>query len=640
MKLSPLQFTPLPYGVIQPRGWLKNQLRLQAESLSGHLDEFWPDIQNSQWFGGTADGWERAPYWLDGVIPLAFLHEDADFRKKVTGRMESLLERQHPQGWLGPMEGNPAEGSGFVPFSYDLWAELLVFKVMMEYHRATGEERVLDALEKGLRYFDTVIDMHPLANWGQFRWFEGVLAIFYLYDLRPQDWLLDLAVKLQAQGFDWVSFFENWPMREPTPKGRWNYMGHVVNNAMAIKCGPLWARLSQEKRDRKAAENMLEQLDEYHGMPSGVFTGDECLAGRDPTQGTELCAVVEMAYSLENLTSLTGEAAFADRLERVIFNALPATFSPDMWAHQYDQQVNQVLCDVQPRNWNTNGPESNLFGLEPNYGCCTANLSQGWPKYAGNLWMRSRDGGWAACSYAPCQVNLAEEGIEGSIRVDTVYPFEDTVRIIIEVANPCSFPLWLRIPGWCKGARLALGDEMLNVKAGEFLRVEGEWEGATELILTLPAPWELKKGGGGGHVLRRGPLVFSIPVGEKWKQINKDRPHREKPHADYQVNPTSPWNFALVVDEDKRLVELEYISKPVGDLPFSPEGAPIRLRLPVQEVPGWELVNGSSGPLPKPPAYNPTEVRMMDFIPYGCTNLRITEIPLIRQPGMKKGKKK
>ena len=59
----------------------------------------------------------------------------------------------------------------------------------------------------------------------------------------------------------------------------------------------------------------------------------------------------------------------------------------DMWAHQYDQQANQVMCTLSNRRWSTNGPESNIFGLEPNFGCCTANMHQGWPKLAANLWM-------------------------------------------------------------------------------------------------------------------------------------------------------------------------------------------------------------------------------------------------------------
>ena len=54
-------FRPLPLGSVLPQGWLLRQLRQQADGLSGHLDEFWPDVNKSQWFGGPAEGWERAP---------------------------------------------------------------------------------------------------------------------------------------------------------------------------------------------------------------------------------------------------------------------------------------------------------------------------------------------------------------------------------------------------------------------------------------------------------------------------------------------------------------------------------------------------------------------------------------------------
>src|SRR5262249_34875388 len=76
-------FEPLPMGSIKPAGWLKDVLRLQADGLSGHLDEFWPDIKDSAWFGGNAEGWERVPYWLDGLVPLAYVLNDPMLEAKV-----------------------------------------------------------------------------------------------------------------------------------------------------------------------------------------------------------------------------------------------------------------------------------------------------------------------------------------------------------------------------------------------------------------------------------------------------------------------------------------------------------------------------------------------------------------------------
>ena len=132
----------------------------------------------------------------------------------------------------------------------------------------------------------------------------------------------------------------------------------------------------------------------------------DLLAGLSPSQGVELCTVVEAMYSLELAAAITGDAAIADRIERIAYNALPGTFSDDMWAHQYDQQPNQIKCSLAKGPWTSNGPEANLFGLDPNFGCCTANFHQGWPKLNDSLWMATKDGGLAALIYAFCATGI------------------------------------------------------------------------------------------------------------------------------------------------------------------------------------------------------------------------------------------
>ena len=121
---------PLPLGSIRPRGWLARQLRIQADGLSGHLDEFWPDIGSSRWFGGDAEGWERAPYWLDGVIPLAWILGDTSLQEKVAGYVGTIVRNQRSDGWYGPYPTDAAAGA------YDLWAILLANKMMVQYHDA------------------------------------------------------------------------------------------------------------------------------------------------------------------------------------------------------------------------------------------------------------------------------------------------------------------------------------------------------------------------------------------------------------------------------------------------------------------------------------------------------------------------
>src|SRR3954464_6603848 len=74
---------PLPLGAIKPAGWMKRQLEIQANGLSGHLDEFWPDVAESSWIGGKGEGGGRGPYWLDGFVPLAILLESPELKARA-----------------------------------------------------------------------------------------------------------------------------------------------------------------------------------------------------------------------------------------------------------------------------------------------------------------------------------------------------------------------------------------------------------------------------------------------------------------------------------------------------------------------------------------------------------------------------
>jgi len=193
-------FCPLPPGSVTASGWLRRQLRIQADGLTGHLDEFWPDVAQSQWFGGSAEGWERAPYWLDGVIPLAWVLGDAALQEKCKGYVKKIIASQRPDGWYAPYPVDATRRR------YDLWAILLVNKVLVQYHEATSEAAVLEAVIRNLKAVLQILDRAPLFGWGKFRWFEGLISVYYAYERTGEAWLLDLAEKLHDQGFDYMNF--------------------------------------------------------------------------------------------------------------------------------------------------------------------------------------------------------------------------------------------------------------------------------------------------------------------------------------------------------------------------------------------------------------------------------------------------
>lgn len=609
--IKPLCYKTFTTDEIKPSGWLKKQLEIQAEGLSGNLDKIWPDIKESRWIGGNWDGWERVPYWLDGFIPLAYLLDNDDMKQRAKKYIDAILSRQQEDGWICPCSSDER-------MHYDMWALFLICKVLVVYYDCTKDERIEEAVYRALKNFQAHMDLYTIYGWAAARWFECLIPIFWLYERRPEDWLLDLAYSLRVEGFDYEELFDDW--RYTKGENKWTKMSHVVNLAMALKSDALYSRVGKNDPN-KMAKQAYGLLQKYHGMACGHFTGDECISGKSPIQGSECCSVVEAMYSYENLLSITGDPYWGDLTEALAFNALPATISPDMWTHQYDQQTNQVCCTKMPDGhvvFRTNSGESHLFGLEPNFGCCTANFNQGWPKLALSAFMKSENG-IVSTIPVPSSVSTQINNVPVTCRLETEYPFRNTLRYIVHTDRPVSFAFSVRIPGTAVSASVN-GEP---AAPGTFFAIEKEWSDTEEILVSLEWQTNMEERPNDMFCVKRGPLLYSVAIKEEWTKLEYERDgvERKFPYCDYEIRPLSKWNYAFA---DNKFTVYEHDDYPSA---FSTEHPPISMIGTFVEI-DWGFENGVCHEVPDS-RIPISPLQEVTLIPYGCTNLRMTEMPFV-----------
>lgn len=593
---------------IKPRGWFKRQLEIQASGLSGNLDKVWRDVRDSAWIGGEAEGWERVPYWLDGFIPLAYLLENDDMIARAKKYIDAIVSYQQPDGWICPCKREE------IP-TYDTWAVLLIGKVLTVYYDCSGDEKIPEVIYKVFRNFYDLLKSGTiqLIEWGKYRWFEGFIAINFLYRLYREEWLVELAKILQEQGVDYNKLTVLWKK----PLNKWTLDTHLVNLVMMLKSEAVSCELLNQ-RYTDNAEKLYEILKQYNGTPVETFTGDECLSGVSPIQGTELCSIVELMYSYELLYAYTGDKKWVERLEILAFNALPAAISDDMWTHQYDQMSNQIACQRFPVPgkpiFRTNNEEAHLFGLEPHFGCCTANFGQGFPKLALSAFMRAENE--IICA-VPIPSELKTEDV--NIVLETQYPFDYSFKYTI--SNKKEFTFKIRIPSWAKDVTVDG-----NAFDGDEAVFEIGKEQGREIYITYNAVPIIRKRENDLNTVQCGPLIFSVPIQyeKKMYEYEKDSVERKFPYCDYEYIPASDWNYAYCG------TDFEFEKRNISKIPFSSQNPPVVVKAYVKQI-EWGFEDGYETVCAKTPISRTPigERKEMELYPYGCAKLRMTELPIV-----------
>jgi hypothetical protein len=613
-------FAALPLGSVRPQGWLLTQCQLQRDGLTGNAEAVYAgDLgTNSGWLGGTGDNWERSPYYFKGLIPLAYGLNDAGLKQKAQKWMDWLLDHQGPDGRIGPTANS------------DWWPRMPATDALRDYYEATGDARVPAVLDNYFHYMLAHLPARPLVDWGKSRAGDEMDVALWLYNRNGDTNLLTLVHLLHQQAYDWTGIFtsNNFVLygTDYQPK-------HNVNVEQALKLPEVYYQVSEQPGDLNALTLGWDNLMRENGLSCGINSGTEFLSGNASVQGVELCATVEAMLSLETAVRITGNPVLADRLETITFNALPAGLANNIKAIQYYTLPNNVIAITGGHGYNEDYANGSVPGPNSGFPCCRYNFHMGWPKFVQNSWAATADGGLALIAYGPTVVNSMVGGRPVQITEDTGYPFEEQVRLQVSVSKSVAFPLALRIPCWCRNAAITVnGQVQSGITAASFFRIQRTWTNGDQVVLHLPMPIQTLAGPSRAVAIHRGPVVYSLKIGERWTVSAPDPLGRG--FDEFQVHATTPWAYALQLDPAHPAASLVFTHFATPTNPFDPAEPSVALIARARQLPDWTI--GWRGTHAFEPPVSPvTSTNLLEtvtLVPFGSQHMRISWFPYLGTP--------
>ena len=621
---APLQegvYVQLPLGSIKAKGWLLKQLELQRDGFTGHAEELYPgknDLgKDADWLGGSGNSWEKAPYYLKGLVALAYTLDDPALKLKAKKWIDYSLENQQESGLFGPPKMN------------DWWPRMPFMYALQGYYEATKDPRVVPFLSKYLKYQLANLDAAPLNEWGKSRAGDNIEIALWLYNKTGEQFLLELANKLKTQSYPWADIFN---------KNQFDYFGkdyqpkHMVNVAQALKFPALYAQIDPSATYTDALKNGISHLMHDHGQPHGIPSGTERLSGKSSVQGVETCTVVEWMQSLETAGRIIHDAEIGDRLEMAAFNALPAQFSKDLRNHTYYTLPNQVQSVPGGHGFNQDYPNGIVPSPYSGFPCCRYNMHMGWPYFVKNSWSATPEGGLAVMAYGPMEVNALVAGnTPVKIEEDTNYPFEEQIRLKITLEKASTFPLVLRIPSWCLKPEVKInGQPIKDVTAGKLLTLNRSWNNGDQVTLDFPMHIRTKEQVNRALSIERGPLLYTLKIDQLEKNV---RTYEVPGFVETEIRPGSAWNYGLLTGISAQR-DISVVKRAMPSNPFIQESTPVQLKVKAKKIPSWTLDyhNTAAMDVPLSPVASSEKTEEITLVPFGSGSLRLSIFPTVGKP--------
>lgn len=661
----------LPLGKVTAEGWLKEQLTRSKNGMGGHLDELEPEMIARPYIdrdhhSKVSPGWSgeiSATYWT-GLIQLAFTLNDKELIDKVDRWVHGVLALQEKDGYLGSYRPNENRLE-----DYSAWSTNWCCRVLLAWYDATGEEKVLDAVHRGLLWFVENWKGDQKTNYAGPTLMESMVIVYLkTKDQKLADWCLDYIAWLDKHD----SYHHGMAALARTNL-EFNE-DHVVAFGENLKHPALVSLINNDPSFLNATKNGIKQIMskcwQCTGAPASNYEQQSPPAS---IHETEYCNFATYLNTFSWMARITKDPHYGDLMERILFNGAQGARKKDERAIEYNSAPNQWFATIDSSLFHS--PSFAVYAPNFKVACCPAQSVRIYPEYIYSMFLKDNSENLYLPVYGPATAKYkTDSGKEISISEETMYPFDEKITLKINASEDWDKTIYLRRPDWCKSCRVLLnGQEVVtrgsktssevfssittarkekndlpSVKKeegqpdndqGEWLAVKKNWKNDTlEIWFEMePRIVEIKDIYFQKEPLRTiecGPLLFALKYKEKWESI-PGNPVTPLPQDWSWFNVRCdgmPGFFALALPDILKGMKIKKV-KSESSYPW--DNSPIKLSVPLirAQKHAWPSRFGSQHhnlmPYGNPvTADEDAETEYWELVPYGCTVLRLTCFPI------------
>lgn len=481
--------------------------------------------------------------WIEAASYSLATNPDPELDALLDSVLELIASAQQPDGYLNVYFTvvEPERRWKDLRDAHELYCAGHLMEAGVAHFQATGKRNFLDVVCRYADYIDRVFG----AEEGKLKGYPGhqeiELALVKLYRVTGEERYLRLSQFFIDERGKQPHYFElekkeskgaaedfmnthkdknaynqsHLPVREQS-----KVVGHAVR-ALYMYCA--MADLAGELNDPTLLEACERLWDNLHNknmyITGGIgstrnnegFTFDYDLPNE--TAYAETCASVAVVFWNHRLLQLNCDGKYADSMERALYNGVLSGISLDGEKFFYANPL-ASLGDTHRSDW---------FGCA----CCPPNIARLLASLGEYIYSFTQNE-VITHLYVKGSAEFEIDNTAVTLKQDTNYPWDGTVNINFEVERPVSFGLKLRIPGWCREARLYVNGEQQEIQVNKgYVRIEKEWsnEDQVELFLSMPADRFYSNPNvrqNVNHVaLQRGPLVYCLESVDNTENLNR-----------------------------------------------------------------------------------------------------------------------